>query len=344
MLAFAVASLAPMALLAAGVSGGWLWFLAALLYVGAFAALLDRTLPRLLLDAAEGAEFPGSDALLVVLALVHLTLWPVAVAVVAGRTGIGPAGAALAFFAFGLSFGQISNPVAHELIHRGDRRLFWLGVAVYATMLFAHHASAHRLVHHVHVASDGDPNSARRGETVWQFLPRAWIGSFRAGFAAETRLRQGRGLHPYVLYLGLSAASLGLSFALAGWIGLGVHLLLALHVSSQLLISDYVQHYGLRRSPRTDGRLEPVSDRHSWNAPQWFSGKMMLHAPRHSDHHAHPSRPYPGLRLPDGAPMLPRGLPLMGALALVPPLWFRVMDRRLDRLASRESDGAGLAP
>ncbi len=333
-----------MAFLAAGSFGGWAWFAAALLYVGAFAALLDRMLPRLLLKAPVGAEFPGSEALLVFLALCHLALWPVAVAVIAGRTGFGPAGSLLAFFAFGLTFGQISNPVAHELIHRGDRRLFWLGVAVYATMLFAHHASAHRLVHHVHVGSDGDPNSARRGETVWHFLPRAWIGSFRAGYAAETRLRQGRGLHPYMVYLGLSALSLLLSAAIAGWIGLAVHLALALHVTSQLLISDYVQHYGLRRALRGDGRLEPVAERHSWNAPQWFSGKMMLHAPRHSDHHAHPSRPYPGLRLPDAAPMLPRGLPLMGALALVPPLWFRVMDRRLDRLASRESEGAGLAP
>lgn len=333
-----------MALLAAGLSGGWGWFLAALLYVGGFAALLDRILPHLLLEAPEGAEFPGSDALLVVLALAHLTLWPVAVAVIAGRTGFGPAGGILAFFAFGLTFGQISNPVAHELIHRSDRRLFWLGVAVYASMLFAHHASAHRLVHHVHVASDGDPNSAYRGETVWQFLPRAWIGSFRAGYAAEVRLRRGRGLHPYAIYLGLSGLSLILSAVVAGWIGLAVHLALALHVTSQLLISDYVQHYGLRRAVRRDGRLEPVGDRHSWNAPQWFSGKMMLHAPRHSDHHAHPSRPYPGLRLPGDAPMLPRGLPLMGALALIPPLWFRVMDRRLARLASRESDGTGLAP
>ena len=344
MLAFTVASLAPMAFLAAGLSGGWGWLLAALLYVGAFAVLLDRILPRLLLEAPEGAEFPGSEALLALLALCHLALWPVAIAVISGRTGFGPAGCILAFFAFGLTFGQISNPVAHELIHRGDKRLFWLGVAVYATMLFAHHASAHRLVHHVHVASDGDPNSARRGETVWHFLPHAWIGSFRAGFAAEARLRQGRGLHPYAVYLGLSGLSLILSLAIAGRVGLAVHLALAMHVSSQLLISDYVQHYGLRRARSAEGRLEPVGDGHSWNAPHWFSGKMMLHAPRHSDHHAHPTRPYPGLRLPADAPMLPRGLPLMGALALVPPLWFRVMDRRLDRLASRESDGTGLAP
>jgi alkane 1-monooxygenase len=72
---------------------------------------------------------------------------------------------------------------------------------------------------------------------------------------------------------------------------------------------------------------------------------MMLNAPRNSDHHAHPARPYPALRLPPGAPMLPCSVPVMGALALWPPVWRRVMDPRLP-VRSRESDrhGAGAGP
>ena len=57
---------------------------------------------------------------------------------------------------------------------------------------------------------------------------------------------------------------------------------------------------------------------------------MMLNAPRHSDHHAHPARPFPQLSLPpgDAAPRLPRSLPVMACVACVPPLWRRMMDRR----------------
>jgi alkane 1-monooxygenase len=93
------------------------------------------------------------------------------------------------------------------------------------------------------------------------------------------------------------------------------------------MLSDYVQHYGLLRKRRADGRLEPVSAAHSWNAPHWFSAAMMLNAPRHSDHHAHPSRPYPALRLPQAcdAPMLPWPLPFACLIALAPPLWKRLM-------------------
>jgi len=58
---------------------------------------------------------------------------------------------------------------------------------------------------------------------------------------------------------------------------------------------------------------------------------MLLNATRHSDHHAHPTRHYPALTIPDQAPMLPRPLPLMASIALVPPLWRKIMDPRVDR-------------
>ena len=111
-----------------------------------------------------------------------------------------------------------------------------------------------------------------------------------------------------------------------------VHVGVAAYAQLQLLLSDYVQHYGLRRGLRADGRREPVGPQHSWNAPSWYSGAMMLNAPRHSDHHLRPGRAFPDLSLdPVKMPMLPRSLPVMATIALVPPLWRRVMDRRAAR-------------
>lgn len=326
-------------MLALGAVAGPGWLVAALIYLTVFAALLDRLLPRLT-GAPDEAEFPAADALLIVLGLAHLALMPLAVWMVGGPSGLSGAGRVVAFLAFGLQFGQISNPAAHELIHRGDRRLQMLGIAIYVTLLFGHHASAHRLIHHRHVATPADPNTARRGESFYRFAPRAWIGSFRAGLRAERR-RPGN-LHPYAVYLGGALFCLAVAILLAGPAGLAAYVGLALHATAQLLLSDYVQHYGLARAPRDDGRPEPVGDRHSWNAPQRFSAAMLLNAPRHSDHHAHPARPYPALRLPPQAPLLPRSLPMMANIALVPPLWRRMMHPRLDRLAarSRQSEGA----
>lgn len=103
---------------------------------------------------------------------------------------------------------------------------------------------------------------------------------------------------------------------------------LATYAQVQLLLSDYVQHYGLRRRALPNGKLEPIDIQHSWNAPHWFSNYLMLAAPRHCDHHLHPAKPYPALTLPtpDQAPCLPRSLPVMASVALYPRLWRRVMD------------------
>lgn len=335
MVLFACAALAPLGLLALGVIWGGIWPLAGLVYMTVLAAMLDQISGVFSGDAPKDAEFPAADGLLVGLALGALVLMPVAVwTISAGQL---PVWGRLAFFAgAGLWFGQVANPAAHELIHRPGRAMFWLGALVYAMLLFGHHASAHRLVHHRYAASDADPNTARAGEGFYAFALRAWVGSFRAGLAAETALRA-RGsqtsTHPYWAYWAIALGSLGVGYLIGGWLGLMVWLALALHAQSQLLLSDYVQHYGLRRMPRDDGRLEPVSDRHSWNAPFWFSSALMLNAPRHSDHHAHPARPYPALRLPkpDMAPMLPWPLPVACLIALAPPLWRRRIRPHLRR-------------
>ena len=330
---FALAAVLPLPLFAIGLARGGAWMWLGLFYMTAFTALLDQALSWFAPEAAEGTAFPAADPLLIVLGTAHLAAMPLAVWAIAGDSGLAGWERAVLFAGFGLWCGQVSNPAAHELIHRGSRGMFRLGAAVYASMLFGHHASAHRLVHHRHAASRDDPNTARRGEGYYRFFLRAWMGSYRAGRRAEAERRQGRGLHPYAWYLAGSALGLAAGGVVAGWAGMAVWVLLSLHAQSQLLLSDYVQHYGLARARLPDGRLEPVGDRHSWNAPHWFSSALMLNAPRHSDHHAHPSRPYPALRLPgaDAAPRLPYALPVCCAVALVPPLWRRMIHPHLQR-------------
>lgn len=339
---FALATLAPLPLLALAALQGGAWAALALLYLTGFTFTLDQLMPVIAPNAAEGAEFPAADPLSATLALAHFAALPLGVWAVSGGSGLAPAARAACFLAFGLFFGQVSNANAHELIHRPGRVLFNQGKWVYVSLLFGHHTSAHPRVHHRHVATPGDPNSARAGESFYRFAPRAWSGSFRAGRAAETALLKAKGRpawqHPYVSYI---AGGLAIALAMAsafGPAGLLAYLALAAYAQTQLLLSDYVQHYGLQRRRRADGRFEPVAAHHSWNAPHWFSGYLMLNAPRHSDHHAHPARPYPALRLPPRpeAPTLPYSLPAMATLALLPRAWRRVMDPRAARWADRE--------
>ncbi len=71
---------------------------------------------------------------------------------------------------------------------------------------------------------------------------------------------------------------------------------------------------------------------------------LLYHLQRHSDHHANPIRRYQALRHVEEAPQLPTGYAGMIVLAVFPPLWRRVMDRRV--LAHYEGDvsRANIAP
>jgi alkane 1-monooxygenase len=92
---------------------------------------------------------------------------------------------------------------------------------------------------------------------------------------------------------------------------------------------NYIEHYGLRRQLRADGRYEPVRPSHSWNNDSVVANLLLFQLQRHSDHHAHPSRRYQALCHDDEAPQLPAGYAAMLLLAAVPPLWRRVMDPRV---------------
>ncbi len=64
---------------------------------------------------------------------------------------------------------------------------------------------------------------------------------------------------------------------------------------------------------------------------------FLYHLQRHSDHHAWPARRYQTLRNFPEAPQLPTGYAGMILLAAVPPLWFRVMDRRVLGFRERQA-------
>ncbi|WP_298569476.1 alkane 1-monooxygenase [uncultured Aliiroseovarius sp.] len=346
---FAVSAATPMLLIALGAIFGGPFALAALLYMTALSYGADELILRIAEPLDEDGITKDANRLSAALAIAHFPLLALVVFALSGGTGLALGGLIATFLAAGLFFGQVSNSNAHELIHRSNRVLRGLGKWVYISLLFGHHASAHPKVHHRWVATPDDPNTAQEGESFYDFAPRAWKGSFSAGYDMEKQdleRKSGRALNPYVTYIGGGIAMVVLSIFIGGFGGLIGYLLLCAHAQTQLLLSDYVQHYGLTRAMRDDGNYEPVGVKHSWNAPHWFTSHMMLNAPRHSDHHAHPMRPYPALHLPTAleAPMLPHSLPAMATIALIPSLWRKVMSRALTRWRAQEAQASTVQP
>jgi alkane 1-monooxygenase len=229
----------------------------------------------------------------------------------------------------------IAINTAHELGHKRASLERWLSRVALASSAYGHFFIEHNRGHHVRVATPEDPASSRLGESFWAFLPRTVVGSLRSSWELE-RERLGRTGHgPWTWrndVLGAWAMTVVLFSVLAvafGPVVLPYLVIQAIVGFSMLEVVNYLEHYGLLREKRDDGRYERCAPRHSWNSNNVATNVLLYHLQRHSDHHANPTRRYQALRHFDDAPQLPTGYAGMIVLAYIPPLWRRVMDPRL---------------
>ena len=246
--------------------------------------------------------------------------------------------------------GGVAISTAHELGHQRAQTEQRLSKLALAQTCYGHFFVAHNRGHHVHVATPRDPSSSRLGESLYAFIPRSAFGSLRSAWNLEGRrlARGGRSrwsLRNEILSAWLiSAALFGALIAMFGTVVMPWLIGQAIIGACLLEAINYIEHYGLRRKQRPDGRYERVSPEHSWNINTVVGNVFLFHLQRHSDHHAHPLRRYQTLRHADEAPQLPAGYPTMLLLSALPPLWRRVMDRRVLDHYSGDIRSASLDP
>jgi alkane 1-monooxygenase len=229
----------------------------------------------------------------------------------------------------------IAINTAHELGHKRASLERWLSKVALAQSGYGHFFIEHNRGHHVRVATPEDPASSRLGESFWAFLPRTLAGSLRSSWELEVERLHRTGSGPWTYrndILNAWAMTVGLYvvlIAVFGWVVFPYLLIQSFVGASLLEVVNYLEHYGLLRQKREDGRFERTAPEHSWNSNNVASNVLLYHLQRHSDHHANPTRRYQALRHMDEAPQLPTGYAGMIVLALFPPVWRRVMDHRL---------------
>ncbi|HEY9019808.1 MAG: alkane 1-monooxygenase [Paracoccaceae bacterium] len=243
------------------------------------------------------------------------------------------------FFGVGVITGTIGINYSHELMHQKNNTERRLADLLLAMVMYSHFRSEHLLVHHRHVGTPRDPVTARYNEGFHRFFPRVLRQSLVSAFAAERDMLARRNLpwthlsNPFFRYWALQGAMLLLAFVLGGWAGLALFLWQAWIAIWQLELVNYIEHYGLTRKHLGDGKYEHVKPQHSWNAAQKASNWLLINLQRHSDHHYKPDRRFPLLQnyTDAEAPQLPYGYPLMTMAAMMPPVWRRVMNPRVQR-------------
>jgi len=240
---------------------------------------------------------------------------------------------------------------AHELGHKKPKVERWLSKIALAQSGYGHFYVEHNRGHHTRVATPEDPASSRLGESFWAFLPRTVVGGIRSAWELEAKRLRHQGHSVWSLrhndVLNAWAMSVVLFAGLIAVFGLRIVPFLVIQAVfgfSLLEVVNYLEHYGLLRQKTETGRYERCTPEHSWNSNHIASNVVLYQLERHSDHHAHPTRRYQTLRHFDESPQLPSGYGLMLGLAYVPPLWRRVMDRRVLAMYDGDVTKANIHP
>jgi alkane 1-monooxygenase len=238
--------------------------------------------------------------------------------------------------------GGIGITVAHELGHKKSALEKFYSKALLMTVCYMHFYIEHNRGHHVLVATPADPATARKHQNFYSF----WIQSVLGGYAHAWKIerdsleRKGKRLisldNEMIRFFLFPIIFCFILFVTGSYWKGSVAWEVPLFFFTQSFLAftllelvNYVEHYGIMRREIAPGKFERVNPLHAWNASHMISNFFLFQLQRHSDHHAFAHKRYQVLNHYDESPQLPFGYPTMIMIALCPPLWFGIMDKRL---------------
>lgn len=250
----------------------------------------------------------------------------------------------LFLLAVALSTGGIGITVAHELGHKKSALERFYSKALLMSVCYMHFYIEHNKGHHVHVATPEDPATARYKESFYQF----WWRSVTKGYLSAWRIENKRlerksyrkiSIYNQMIWFTITPLLFCLILTtiistLTGNFTWQVPLFFfaqSFLAFSLLEAVNYIEHYGLQRNKIDEKRYERVAPHHSWNASEMISNFFLFQLQRHSDHHFNAIKRYQVLNHYEQAPQLPAGYSTMVMISLIPPLWFKLMNPRLER-------------
>ncbi len=245
------------------------------------------------------------------------------------------------FIGLALSLGMVLGTnginVAHELGHRQATNERFIGKALLLPSLYMHFYIEHNHGHHLHAATKEDPATARYNQSVYSFWFTSTVRQYISAWHIQNKLLKNNNQsffsfkNDMLWYSAFQLMYLVVVLLFFGSTGFLFAIMAAVTGFLLLETVNYIEHYGLLRQKTESGRYERVKQIHSWNSNHVVGRIILYELTRHSDHHYKTSKKYQILECYDESPQMPFGYPTSMVLALVPPLWFKIMNKRVPK-------------
>ena len=222
--------------------------------------------------------------------------------------------------------------VGHELGHRKSLFSRTCSKLLYLPCQYMHFFIEHNYGHHINVATPDDPATAKYKQNLYSFWISSVTKTYLSAWRIQLKLLKVSKLSFFSLRNDMIFYTL-FQIAFLIFIYLNYGLIITLYsllmsIGSFLFLEtiNYVEHYGLLRKIKPNGKYERVKPHHSWNSNHTIGRITLYELTRHSDHHFISSKKYQVLESIEDSPQLPYGYPTSILISFLPPLWFRIMN------------------
>ena len=222
--------------------------------------------------------------------------------------------------------------VGHELGHRKSLFSRTCSKLLYLPCQYMHFFIEHNYGHHINVATPNDPATAKYKQNLYSF----WISSVTKTYLSAwkiqlkllrvSKLRFFSFKNDMIFYTVFQTLFLIFIYFNYGLIITLYSLIMSIVSFLFLETINYVEHYGLLRKIKPNGKYERVKPHHSWNSNHTIGRIVLYELTRHSDHHFKSSKKYQVLESIQDSPQLPYGYPTSILISFFPPLWFWIMN------------------
>ncbi|WP_194778491.1 alkane 1-monooxygenase [Pararhodonellum marinum] len=334
-------------LLVLGYLGGGFWMLSIHLFVFGMVPLMDyffqkdqSNVPKSAISEVEKEKFYRLVTYVWVYVQLGVLIWAF---YIVSQMDLGLMEWVLFTTGTALVTGGVGITVAHELGHKQNRLEQFYAKVLLMTVCYMHFFIEHNRGHHVRVATPDDPATSRVGENFYAFWWRSVTDGYKSALSLEkSRLRKIQipfwSTQNQMIQFAFWPLCFVVCFTLV-FSGFQNRLVLEIPIFffaqsvlafTLLELVNYLEHYGMERKRLATGKYERVTPLHSWNASHVVSNFLLFQLQRHSDHHAFAHKRYQVLDHHSDSPQLPAGYSAMIILAMFPPLWFSVMNPRLE--------------
>lgn len=302
------------------------------MYVFGFLVFLDMICGNEMVISPVKSKDPGYGYLLYTWSMFHVfNICLTACLIYRGQLSVAEFFGAV--LSVGIEGGQ-SVAIAHELLHKASRVKKLFAKILLFTIFYNHFELEHKYGHHIHVATEFDPATAKKNQTLYSFLPQSVFGGIRNAYQIETNNNKYGISNKIIQYLFIYLVLLCLLF----WLNRLVFIFVVCYPIVSIFIiesTNYFEHYGLLRKKLDNNKYESVKYCHSWDNDNCISNWILFRIGRHSDHHVRPHKEYQHLIPNSDSPQLPTGYPGCVLLSILPSVWFSIANKRLENFVQK---------